>query len=269
MIKRFFRINENLYRGGAPSTKDVMDLHDRFGIRKIVSLDETAGKKIDRICRLLGIEHVIIPIDAAKIEPIAELLNMDVHQLLMEGGPTFVHCIEGKDRTGMVVAMYESKYNDIPVEEAIERAKAVGFGHGVSPKIKHFYEKAIRSYCETSDENNADIVDHTREYEGEWHDTYLDEADGKSFAPSQDPMVQEHPFKMVDVGYGYSPRDYPYYSGYDYAYDPSLTTREQIKEQPIAFEPGGDKFPMVGLYENDSGMHGQGPVELGNGFVNT
>ncbi len=280
MIKRFYKINDDLYRGGAPSTGDVMDLHDRFGIRKIVSLDEMIGKKIDRQCNLLGIEHVIIPIDATKLEPIATLLNMDLHQLLIDGGPTFVHCFEGKDRTGMVIAMYDCKFNDISCDDALEKAKLLGFGLGVPPKITRFYEHAVRAYCgcpapkdSKKDENNADIVDHTREFEGEWHDTYLDEADRKSFAPSQDPAISEYPYNVVNVnegGYGYNPHDYPEYSGYDYAYSPTKSTREQPAETPITFEGNAaGATPLVGQYENDVGLHGVSPVELGGGFVNT
>jgi hypothetical protein len=98
VIRRFIKITNNLYRGSAPTVQDVKDLHNKFGIRKIVSLDAMAGHKINRICKLLGIEHIIIPIDMVHLEPIAKLLSYNLYDLLIEGGPTFVHCIEGKDR---------------------------------------------------------------------------------------------------------------------------------------------------------------------------
>src|SRR5579863_8526924 len=104
MIKRFYKMNDNVYRGSAPSSSDIADLQERFGIKKIVSLDEMVGKKIDRMCKLLGIDHVIIPVDAAKVEPMAQIMELDVCKLLEDGGPTYVHCLEGKDRTGMLCA---------------------------------------------------------------------------------------------------------------------------------------------------------------------
>ena len=47
-----------LYRGSAPTPDDVVSLHEKLGVRKIVSLDEKTGDRIERACRLLGIRHV-------------------------------------------------------------------------------------------------------------------------------------------------------------------------------------------------------------------
>jgi hypothetical protein len=258
MINRFFKINDNLYRGSAPTTRDVIDLRDNFGIRRIVSLDKTAGEKISRICKLLAINHIIIPIDATKIEPIAYLLAQDLDELLMGNGPTFVHCIQGKDRTGMVIAMWDCKHGGTTYDEAIKRAKSLGFGSGLPPKITKFYERVIRHYCENQndndDVNDADIVDHQRENITEWRDSYLDEADMKSFAPGQDMGIREYPFASV----------------YNYEYDPYLSTRDQPNGNGGAIDLGdAGGTPQVGIYDNNLGQNGVGPVEIGGGFATT
>jgi Tyrosine phosphatase family len=280
LIKRFFRINDNLYRGSAPSPQDVIALKNQYGIKKIVSLDEIAGKHIGRICKLLDLTHIIIPLNADDIEPMANLLNENLQQLLIEGGPTYVHCIQGKDRTGMVIAMYDCKYNDVSCDEAIDRAKSLGFGIGLPPTIRDFYERAIRSYCDCEmpeDENSADIVDHTRQWRNEWRGSVLDEADRKSFSTYQDPNVNEWP-ELSDtytdtlngnfgIGETVSLRSSPFGQPYDYAYDPKWSTRE-TNEEPADFE---DDYgvPMVGQYDSDAGIKGVGPVEIGGGFVNS
>lgn len=267
MIHRFYRINDNLYRGSAPNTKDVVDLHDRFGIRRIVSLDKIAGENISRICKLLGINHIIIPIDACKIEPIAYLMSKNLDELLMDNGPTFVHCVQGKDRTGMVIAMYDCKYNGVSCNEAIAKAKSIGFGKGIPQKIAKFYERVIRHYCgcaktghdlkpnEMNDNNlAADIADNARQNRTEYRDSYLDEADIKSFAPGQDFGIKEYPFSQV----------------YDYAYDPKLSTRDQPEGNGGAIEiwnAGGT--PQVGVFDSDAGVHGSGISELGGGYINS
>lgn len=255
MIHRFYRINENLYRGSAPTTQDVVELNDKYGINRIVSLDQMAGENISRICKLLGISHIIIPLDATKISPMVKLMSYDLDELLIDDGPTFVHCIQGKDRTGMVIAMYDCKHDGVSCDDAIKRAKKLGFGVGLPPKITKFYERAIRHYCgcPKDDDNNADIVDNERQYKSEWRDSYLDEADTKSFAPGQDIGVREFPFSPV----------------YDYAYDPTLSTRENPDGNGAPIDLGDvGGTPMVGIYENDSGIRGAGPVEIGGGFVN-
>ena len=51
MIRRFTKINDNLYRGGKPSVKDVIDLRNKYNIQKIISLDEKCGNEIKDICK--------------------------------------------------------------------------------------------------------------------------------------------------------------------------------------------------------------------------
>jgi len=46
MIKRFrVVIPDVLYRGSAPTAQDVLELHDKLKIKKIVSLDERSGER--------------------------------------------------------------------------------------------------------------------------------------------------------------------------------------------------------------------------------
>jgi Tyrosine phosphatase family len=251
MIKRFIKVNDNLYRGSAPSVKDVVELHQNFNINKIISLDETAGKHINRIAKLLNIEHIIIPLDSDKIEPVIKLLSYNLYDLLMKNGPTYVHCIEGKDRTGTLIAMFKCKFMHFSCKKAIDEAELIGFGAGLHSKVKKFYEKIIRLYCECGeDENNADIVDHTRETYTDWRGSILDAANMSSFAP------------YLDVS-----RQYPYNPTYDYSYDQYPTRNNYDLEKVKENEGRGMDVPQVGLYDNDE-FKSVGPVDLGNGFVN-
>jgi Tyrosine phosphatase family len=253
VIHRFYRINDSLYRGSAPTPRDVIELHDKYNINKVVSLDKVAGEHISRMCKLLGMEHIIIPIDATELEPMAELLNWNLKELLIDNGPTYVHCIQGKDRTGMVIAMYECAIEGVSYYKAMQHAKALGFGVGLPPQITRFYEKAVRSYCKKAEDNNsADIVDNERQWRTEYRDSYLDEADMKGgWGPFQDPAIREYPFARV----------------YDYAYDPKDNTRDWKNTDIDLEETKGT--PLVGQYESDAGIHGTGPVETGSGFINT
>lgn len=258
MIKRFIKVTNDLFRGSAPSIEDVKKLYDSFGIRKIVSLDADAGHKINRVCKLLGIEHIIIPIDMIHMEPIANLLNRNLYDLLIVGGPTFVHCLEGKDRTGMVIAMFKCEYMDWNCHDAIAEAKKLGFGLGLNQEVVNFYEKIVCMSCEEKhnhatikhiDNNSADIIENSRDESL----TSFDNADMKSFAPFLDPT-----------------RQYPQNQVYDYSYD-QYPTRDNVEKEPNIEEAlsDGENMPLVGLYDNDSGIKGVGPVDNGGGFVST
>ena len=100
MINRFRQVTPFLFRGSAPSATDVLRLKNEFGINKIVSLDRLAGNRINRPCKILGIKHIMLPIDIDHLnESLINFLKHDIKDLLLSDGPTYVHCAEGKDRT--------------------------------------------------------------------------------------------------------------------------------------------------------------------------
>ena len=192
MISRFHKVINGLYRGSAPSPKDVQLLKDKYNIKKIVSLDKEAGDRIHRTCKLLGITHVMAPIELKK-SSLVNFLHHNLHDLLIKGGPTYVHCHWGKDRTGLVVAMFKCKYLKENPDKAIHEAKSFGFGVGIPIEVVHLYEKMIKACKPTKDENSADIVSESREPVGS-----INELEGhtSSFAPYLD-QTRQYPADSV------------------------------------------------------------------------
>lgn len=189
MIKRFIKVTDELYRGGEPSIEDISKLQQLFNINKIISLDGSIGKKIDRVCKLQEINHIIIPINGTELEPIAKLLSYNLRDLLISDGPTFVHCAEGKDRTGMVIAMFKCKYLGWSCQEALKEAEKLGFGIGLDQKITNLFRKIVCKCCQEKhdhahmrhiDNNNADIIENMRNDQMD-HDINM-----PSFAPYLD-----------------------------------------------------------------------------------
>lgn len=250
MINRFREvIPKKMYRGSAPSPMDVMWLKDNLGIKKIVSLDKDTGDKIDRACKLLGIHHVK-PYIGNDRKSLLDFLKHDLKTLFLEEGPTFVHCLHGKDRTGLACALVESKFLGIPPEKAIEKAKSLGFGLGVDPRVVNLYEKLIRSTKKSKDQNSADIVSNEREYTGDNRDNYFDEMHQGSFAPYLD-HTRQNPMDAL----------------YTYVNDQSPTRQNYPDTSLFQYDPSkGDVVPNVGEFDNDAGQRGFGPTENYNGF---
>jgi hypothetical protein len=244
MIKRFRKITDGLYRGSAPSVKDVVKLHKLFGIKKIVSLDEAAGHRIDRICKILNIEHVQITLDGTK-HSLIKLLSYNIKDLLTEGGPTFIHCAEGKDRTGFLAALFKNKYMGVPLHEALDEAKRLGFGENVDPEVIKLFVNTLNKIC--GDTNSADIVEHQREYMQDGRSSALDHAERGSFAPYIDKTKQ-----------------YPYDSPYSDTLD-QYPTRENLRTIKLP-DPTGE-VPQVGMFEGSPGAAGAGFVEPGAGHT--
>jgi hypothetical protein len=252
MIHKFKKITNGLYRGSAPSPQDVQTLKEQFGIKKIISLDEESGNRINRSCKLLGINHIIIPVDFTRAS-LFSLFKHNLKQLLLDGGPTYLHCYAGKDRTGLVAAIFECKYLGRDPESAIKETKSLGFGFGLDPLIVQLYEKLIRSCKNSKDMNAADIVSNVREYKGDNRDSYLDQAQQGSFAP-----------------YLSQTRQFPADSVYNYINDQSPTRENYQNYKSIKEHDNKDKkdVPLVGIFNNDAGGRGFGPTENFSGFLN-
>lgn len=253
MIQRFRKVTNELYRGSAPSAKDVELLQENLGIKKIVSLDGLAAKRIERACKLLGIHQFIIPIDFPDvIESLTAFLQNDLKELFLEGGPTYVHCEAGKDRTGLAMALVQCKYLGKDPEEAIEEAKSLGFGIGIDPRVTSLFEKVIRTCKPNEDENKADIVSNQRDYVGDNRDSFLDEGHQGSFSPHLS-VTRQSPLDGV----------------YNFIMDQSPTRQNYESSKSIKKHDNqeDDVVPMVGVFNNDAGGRGFGPVENAGGFI--
>lgn len=226
-----------------------MELKNQLGIKKIVSLDREAGERINRACKLLGIQHVKLYIDHTR-KSLYHFLTADLRKLLMEDGPTFVHCLEGKDRTGLASALVECRYLGKDPEEAIEKAKSLGFGIGIPPHTTKMFEQIIRSCKPDKDENSADIVSNEREYIGDNRDSFLDEVHRGDFSAQLD-HTRQNPADAV----------------YTYITDQSPTRQNYPDTSLFRYDPEiGGVVPNVGEFDNDAGQRGFGPSENYNGF---
>lgn len=249
MISRFSKIDNDIYRGSAPAPEDVKFLKDKYEINKIISLDQASGDKISRACKLLQIKQIMIPLDGTTASLI-NLMKYNIKDLLKNGGPTYLHCRHGSDRTGLVAGLYECKYLGVDPEIAIKHAKKLGFGLNCSPEFMQMYEKIIRSAKPekiSKDENNADIVSNEREYKSDNRSSYLDEAHQGSFAPYLGTRV------------------WPYDNVYNSINDQSPT--KDNYDQSINLNNNEENVPLVGQYNNNTGGGGLGYVLNPGGFI--
>lgn len=248
MIQRLRRITTGLYRGSAPSPKEVAWLKEYLGIRKIVSLDAEAGERISRACKLLGIKQEKVYINPYK--PLGKLLKLDLMRLLIDGGPTYLHCLHGKDRTGLITAIFKCRYMGVSPEHALEEAKSLGFGLGLDSKVVKLYEKMIKNCKSLKDSNDADIVSNEREYIGDNRDSFLDEGHQGSFSPYLS-VTKQNPQDAV----------------YNFIMDQEPTRQNYHPGIKVHNSEEDDVVPQVGVYNNDAGVQGFGPTLNPGGFI--
>lgn len=250
MINKLYKITDGLYRGAAPSPEDVIWLKNNLGIKKIISFDKATGERISDICHKLKIKHIMLPIDIDNVKSsLLKVLSNNLKELLLSDGPTFYHCLAGKDRTGLITALFNCKFLNKDPENEIKKAKLLGFGIGLDPKITNLFEKLIRSCNQEKPVNKKleqTIVGNQREYIGDNRDSFLDEAHRGSFAPHLS-QTKQYPF--------------------DYTYNTINDQSPTRENYDILIElHDDDAIPVVGLFNNEAGGRGFGPVENYSGF---
>lgn len=157
MPDRFAEVQKGLYRGGRPSPQELRMLKDLWGINKIVSLDDESGKAIKPICDDLGLNQIIWGLGDGS-DPKVAALKKRIVPMLLHGGPTYVHCYHGKDRTGMTIAMFRV-YSGWPLSKALAEAAKFGMGKGLSQDVRQSYYDAVKKYARELAEDSSNAMD--------------------------------------------------------------------------------------------------------------
>lgn len=253
MIKNFHEVRHNLFRGGAPSPRDVLGLFKNLNIKKIISLDGNDGQFIEPICRKFNIEHIIIPIEPNNLHSLKFLLSQNIRSLIQENIPTFIHCHRGKDRAGLFIALVRCLLDNWDCKHAIKEAKLLGFGTGLDFSIEKFYTKLICRVCNDHvDTNEAfDIVDNISDMNAQYRDYQMDPMQ-HSWAPYADESVNYYP---------------PAYISRDWEGLGSNRQNYDLKDIDIEDEVI-EHIPTVGIYDQNTQITNfTGPSLIGGGFV--
>lgn len=128
-IENVGRVAPGIYRGGAPTQEGIETLR-RMGVRTIVNLRHYHGRAEEQACRERGLRYVGIRLESSdppSDSDIARFLSIvtDTRQQ-----PVYFHCWRGKDRTGMMCAIYRMAVEDWSLEEALAEMDAYGFFRG-------------------------------------------------------------------------------------------------------------------------------------------
>jgi tyrosine-protein phosphatase SIW14 len=142
-LPNFHQVNDKLYRGAQPKAPGLQELA-KLGIKTVVNLSgpgEGAGVE-ETQTRNQGLRYFNVPLKRsgrprdADILRILSILNTPEYQ------PVFVHCKEGVDRTGTVVAVYRIAHDGWTSHEARAEADRYGmhdWAAGMKNYIHDFY----------------------------------------------------------------------------------------------------------------------------------
>ena len=141
-------IPNQLYRSGQVAPSEIKTLIvSPLNVKRIVSLDQSAGDLIHSYIPA-GIEHIMFPLLEGSGSLESRKLSSAIKQnLLNANGATLVHCMQGKDRTGLAIALYRVIKQGWSCTQAIEEAKSMGYGTGIPVNVLNQYNAEICSNC--------------------------------------------------------------------------------------------------------------------------
>jgi protein tyrosine phosphatase (PTP) superfamily phosphohydrolase (DUF442 family) len=140
-IPNFHQVNERIFRGGQPPAEAWQSL-SKLGVKVVIDLrreDEHSTAAEAQAVGSAGMKYVNVPMKGV-VAPTNEQIDK-VLAVLDSQDMVFVHCRQGVDRTGTVIACYRIAHDRWPSQQALGEAKSLGMGWaqmGLKKYIKAF-----------------------------------------------------------------------------------------------------------------------------------
>lgn len=149
-IYRFSKVDETLYRGGRPEPGQIKELAD-IGINTIVDLStekfKQEGYSEELASKNLGINYIRIPVVSGENPSANDLEKFfnTVDNVKNNDGKLFLHCIEGKDRTGLFVELYKIKFGLSDAQSSINTLIKARYNFSENPLAISFIKQFAES----------------------------------------------------------------------------------------------------------------------------
>ena len=136
-IDNFRQVNDRIYRGAQPE-EGAWPALARLGVKTVIDLRREVEHSVadeKRMVEAAGMKYVNFPMngfDTPTADQMAKVLD------LMNGpDPVFIHCKQGRDRTGTVIATWRMAREQWPNQKALAEARECGL---------HWYENGMRRF---------------------------------------------------------------------------------------------------------------------------
>ncbi len=126
-IRNFGAVNENIFRGGAPTSEALQELK-ALGVKLVLDLREDGQGRLEEKNKVeqLGLRYEHIPMRVMSAPRPAEIEQALSLLLREQSAKIYIHCLRGKDRTGTVIACYRIQHDGWDNRRALAEAKDYG-----------------------------------------------------------------------------------------------------------------------------------------------
>jgi len=155
--ENFRKIDDKIFTGGRPTIEQIRWLKEKVGIKSIINLerwDLREGYSVNKV-RAMGIEYINSPVNFIRCpaDDVRKALEHIKHLIQQGKIPIYVHCKEGVDRTGFVIAAYRVMVDGWDINKAIEKWKEEKTEEGkvIRSKAPLIWEGCFRKNFSTMD----------------------------------------------------------------------------------------------------------------------
>lgn len=143
----FHIVDDGIWRSAQPSIESITVMQ-KHGLKTIINLRADTGNHLweSGISDSLGIQYFHLPMDGREVPDTAdlnEILRIIENQ---QNHPVMYHCLGGKDRTGIVTAIYSLKNSDIKFEEVHKEMLMYGYNEEEFPHLAEFAKHWRKKY---------------------------------------------------------------------------------------------------------------------------
>ncbi len=138
-LQRFMEVAPGVFRGDQPDRLSDYETLKQKGVRTLLNLRDDSTVDIERkIAAQLSFNFESIPLSAMKYpedEKIDRAMEVITDPSLQ---PVYIHCQFGKDRTGLLVALYRVWVEGVSRSAAYREWRAMGFNPLLVPLSSYF-----------------------------------------------------------------------------------------------------------------------------------
>jgi len=147
----FHIVDNDIWRSAQPSIESIAAMK-KHGLKTIINLRGSEENHLweSRICDSLGIQYFHLPMDGRDVPDTADLNNILRIIENQQNQPIMYHCLGGKDRTGIVSAIYRLKNSDASFEEVHKEMLMYGYNEEEFPHLTEFAKTWQEKYSQNA-----------------------------------------------------------------------------------------------------------------------
>lgn len=144
----FLKVNNNYFRGAVPDNESyVKEFLYNNGVKTVVDLRMTSRKNQEKERELLakyGIKYENIPMNPGKPPTDKEIKRF--FEIIDKKESVYVHCMHGKDRTGIMTALYQISQGDTDFNHVFAQMEKRGHKSWKFPALKEFLNEYVQNF---------------------------------------------------------------------------------------------------------------------------